>query len=55
MEQDSDSFELQPTSDKKALNGTLCNGCGAINTEVVRAGILHLMTPELLTLQPPAA
>lgn len=55
MEQDSDSFELQPTSDKKALNGTLCNGCGAINTEVVRADILHLMTSELLTLQPPAA
>lgn len=52
MEQDSDSFEFQPTSDKRALNGTLCSGCGAINTEVVRADILHLMTSEVLTLQP---
>lgn len=47
MEWDSDSFKFQPTSGKRALNGTLCNGCGAINTEVVRADILQ--TSEVLT------
>lgn len=47
-----DSFEFQSTSDKRALNGTLCNGCGAINTEVVRADILHLMASEVPTWQP---
>lgn len=49
MEQDSDSFDFQPTSGKKALNETLCKRCGAINTEGVRADILHLMTSEVLT------
>lgn len=32
MEHDSDSFEFQPTSGKRALNRTLCNGSGAMNT-----------------------
>lgn len=49
MEQDSDSSDFQPTSGKRALNETLCNRCGAINTEGVRADILHLMTSEVLT------
>lgn len=50
MEQDSDSFDFQPTSGKKALNETLCKRCGAINTEGVRADIpMHLMTSEVLT------
>lgn len=35
---------------QKGSEWDFCSGCGAINTETVRAHILHLMTSEVLTL-----